>query len=75
MAEISWTAEAEKWFRDIHRHIAQNNVSAAERVVTGIFRKAQTLSDFPELGCKYRTESDGDIRILLYGHYSPRRTG
>jgi plasmid stabilization system protein ParE len=69
MAKINWTNEAEKWLRDIHRHIAQDNLSAAERVVTGIYRKAQILADFPEIGYKYRTEPDGDIRILLYGHY------
>lgn len=69
MAKINWTNEAEKWLRDIHRHIAHDNLSAAERVVTGIYRKAQMLADLPEIGYKYRTEPHGDIRILLYGHY------
>lgn len=69
MAKINWTNEAETWLRDIHRHIAQDNPTAAERVVTGIFRKAQILADFPAIGYKYRTELEGDIRILLYGHY------
>jgi toxin ParE1/3/4 len=27
------------------------------------------LIRFPEIGHKYRTEPEGDIRILLYGHY------
>jgi plasmid stabilization system protein ParE len=44
-------------------------VSAAQRVLTGIYRKAQILKSFPEIGYKYRTEPEGDIRILLYGHY------
>lgn len=69
MAKINWTDEAEKWLRDIHRHIARDNSRAAERVVTGIYRKAQVLADFPEIGYMYRTEPEGDIRILLYGHY------
>jgi len=69
MAEIRWTPEAEKWLRDIYDYIARDNVSAAQRVVTGIHRKAQVLKSFPEIGCKYRTEPEGDIRILLYGHY------
>jgi plasmid stabilization system protein ParE len=69
MATINWTDESEKWLRDIYRHIAQDNPSAAERVVTGIHRKAQILADFPEIGYKYRTALEGDIRILLYGHY------
>jgi plasmid stabilization system protein ParE len=29
----------------------------------------QLLQDFPEIGYVYRKEIDGDIRILLYGHY------
>lgn len=37
--------------------------------VSGIYEKAQLLRNFPEIGYLYRKESDGDIRILLYGHY------
>ncbi|MDD5435331.1 MAG: type II toxin-antitoxin system RelE/ParE family toxin [Nitrospira sp.] len=69
MAKIRWTAEAEKWLRDIHDYIAQDNENAAQRVITGIYNKAQILKDFPEIGYKYRSEPEGDIRILLYGHY------
>jgi plasmid stabilization system protein ParE len=69
MAEIRWTPEAEKWLRDIYEYIARDNVSAAQRVVEGIYKKAQILKNFPEIGYKYRTEPEGDIRILLYGHY------
>jgi plasmid stabilization system protein ParE len=35
----------------------------------GIYDKAQVLTHFPELGHVYRTEKEGVIRILLYGHY------
>ena len=69
MAKIRWTPEAEKWLRDIYEYIARDNVSAAQRVVIGIYIKAQILKGFPEMGYKYRTEPEGDIRILLYGHY------
>ncbi|MHB2155176.1 type II toxin-antitoxin system RelE/ParE family toxin [Calditrichota bacterium GD2] len=27
------------------------------------------LKDFPEIGYMHRSEPEGDIRILLYGHY------
>ncbi|MDP3281230.1 MAG: hypothetical protein U1D41_13430 [Nitrosomonas sp.] len=27
------------------------------------------LRDFPEIGYRYRIEAEGEIRILLYGHY------
>lgn len=69
MAEIVWTAQADKWLKDIHDYIAQDNADAAARVVSGIYEKAQLLCDFPEIGHKYRSEPEGDIRILLYGHY------
>ena len=69
MARIRWTDEAEKWLRDIHDYIAQDNPTAAQRVVSAIHEKAQLLKDFPEIGYKYRTEPEGEIRILLYGHY------
>ena len=69
MARVRWTSEAERWLREIYTYIAQDNVNAAQQVITGIYNKTQALRDFPEIGHKYRTEPEGDIRILLYGHY------
>lgn len=69
MAKIIWTAQAEKWLKDIYDYIAQDDPDAATRVVSGIYQKAQLMRDFPEIGYKYRSEPEGDIRILLYGHY------
>ena len=69
MAEITWTAEAERWLKDIYDYIAQDNQEAAATVIQGIYQRAQILAVFPEIGHKYRSEPEGDIRILLYGHY------
>ena len=70
MAEIRWTEEAHHWLRDdIHDYIAADNPDAAQKVISGIYEKAQVLRRFPEIGHKYRTEAEGDVRILLYGHY------
>jgi len=69
MAEIVWTSQADKWLKDIHDYIARDDADATARVVSGIYEKAQLLRDFPEIGYKYRSEPEGDIRILLYGHY------
>lgn len=66
---INWTGEAEAWLKDIYDYIAQDSPNAAARVIEGIYEKAQILYDFPEIGYKYRSEPEGDIRILLYGHY------
>jgi len=69
MAEIRWTVEAETWLKDIYDYIAQDNPSAAAGVVEGIYEKAQLLKNYPEIGYNYRSEPEGEIRILLYGHY------
>lgn len=69
MVKIWWTKESEKWLKDIHDYIAQDKPQAALNVVAGIYKKAQILCEFPEIGYKYRSEPEGDIRILLYGHY------
>jgi len=53
MADINWTSEAEKWLKDIYDYIAQDNPTAASRVVEGIYKKAQLLRDFPEIGYRY----------------------
>jgi len=69
MAEINWTAEAERWLRDIHVYIAQDSPESAIRVVNGIYEKAQMLRQFPEIGYRYDRIPNEHIRILLYGHY------
>jgi len=69
MARIRWTEEAQRWLRDIYDYIAQDNPEAAGKIVSGIYGKAQMLRDFPQIGHKYRSEPEGDVRILLYGHY------
>jgi toxin ParE1/3/4 len=68
MAEISWTAEAQRWLNDIFEYIAADNSQAAARTVEGIYERVQDLKRFPELGSKY-TASSRNVRILLYGHY------
>ena len=69
MGKIRWTEESERWLRDIHDYIAQDSPAAAQKVVAGIYDRAQILSKFPKIGHIYCLEPDGEIRILLYGHY------
>jgi toxin ParE1/3/4 len=69
VADLNWTAEAERWLRDIYDYIAAENPDAAIRVVEGIYDKAQLLQQFPELGYRHEGLPDQHIRILLYGHY------
>jgi plasmid stabilization system protein ParE len=69
MAILNWTYEAERCLREIHTYIAIDSPKSANQVIAGIYKKAQLLKDFPEIGYQYRTEPEGDIRILLYGHH------
>jgi len=69
MAELTWTAEAERWLRDIYDFIAHDNPEAAAHTVLGIHDKAQLLIRFPESGYRYLSHQSRHIRILLHGHY------
>lgn len=69
MAELSWTAEAERGLQDIFQYIAEDNPTAAVEVVEGIYQKAQLLREQPLLGYKYEAWPSRETRILLYGHY------
>jgi len=69
MVKIRWTSESEKWLKDIHDYIAQDKPQAARNVVSGIYKKVQILCEFPKIGYMHRSEPEGDVRILLYGHY------
>jgi plasmid stabilization system protein ParE len=54
MAELRWIKEAEQWLQDIHEYIARDNPAASQRVIAGIYEKAQLLRKFSELGQRYR---------------------
>lgn len=69
MARIRWTQGAAEWLEEIFQFIAADSTEAALSVVNAIYEKAQTLVDFPAVGHIYRTEPEGEIRILLHGHY------
>ncbi len=69
MAEINWTREAVQWLEDIHAYISADNSSAAARVISGIYDKVQLLRRHPQLGARYDSITDREVRILLYGHY------
>jgi plasmid stabilization system protein ParE len=69
MAQIRWTAEAATWLEDIFNYIAQDNPEAAANVIDGIYEKVQLLAKFPAAGHVFRREPEGDIRVIVYGHY------
>ncbi|MDO9224464.1 MAG: type II toxin-antitoxin system RelE/ParE family toxin [Pseudomonadota bacterium] len=69
MAELRWTDEALDWLENIHRYIAHDNPRAAAKVIDGIIEKAELLTSFPDLGTRLRIVSEGEVRMILYGHY------
>jgi len=69
MAELRWTDEAVRWLEDIRDYIARDDPAAARRVIADLYEHAQVLKSLPDIGYKYRDDPDGEIRILLYGHY------
>lgn len=69
MAEIRWTEEALTWLHDIYDYIALDDPSKAGKVIQSVYERTQILKQFSEIGYLYRKESEGPIRILLYGHY------
>jgi plasmid stabilization system protein ParE len=68
VGSIAWTNEAQRWLKDIHEFIAQDNPAAADRVVRGIYDRTRVLEQHPEIGHRYR-DSQRHVRVLLYGHY------
>ena len=69
MVILRWTREAEIWLKDIHDYIEKDDRTVADRVVNGIYRKAQLLLKFSKIGHLHKVENGEEIRILLYGHY------
>jgi toxin ParE1/3/4 len=68
MAQINWTAEAQRWLEDICEYISADNPRAAAETVQGIYDRAQAIEDFPEIGYRYRASSR-HVRILVHGNY------
>lgn len=69
MAEIKWSMEAADCLEQIYDYIACNNLTAAHKVVVGIYEKIQMLSRQPRIGHRYEPINDREVREILYGHY------
>lgn len=69
MAKLVWTAEAERWLRRIHDYIATDKPGAAFGVVESLYRRAEILTEFPDIGHAHTTPSGRQVRILVWGHY------
>jgi len=68
MGNLNWTSESIRWLSDIFEYIEADNPLAAQDVVSGIYQRAQVLTEHPEIGHRYQPSSR-PVRILMYGHY------
>jgi toxin ParE1/3/4 len=68
LAKVVWTVEAEQRLRRIHDYIAPDKPAAAFGVIESLYRRAEILTQFPEIGHVHRTPSGREVRILLWGH-------
>ena len=69
MAKVVWTSEAEQWLRRIHDYIAADKPASAFRVVESLYRRAEILASFPDVGHTWTSPSGRQVRILLWSHY------
>jgi plasmid stabilization system protein ParE len=67
LRELSFEQMVDRGLKDVRE--GKDNPRAASRTIQAIYDRAQVLKKFPQIGHKYRDESEGEIRILLYGHY------
>jgi hypothetical protein len=60
MAEISWTAEAERWLRDIYDYIAQDNPESEEAVRKAVVVERATAHTF-----RHPFAAQLSVRVIL----------
>jgi len=70
VATVRWTGESERWLKNIHDYIAQEGYpDRAEKFVSELIVKGDSLKVFPEIGSVYLNRNGVDIRVVYYGHY------
>lgn len=69
MARLNWSEASLTWLEEIHRYISVDNPAAAISVIDGIVQRTKQLQQFPGMGLMLRGLPEGEVRMLLYGHY------
>ena len=67
--KIIWSPLAAERLDKIYGFIAQDNISAAQKMVNRIIKKADTLSKNPERGRKVPESNREEIREIFEGEY------
>ncbi|GJL79922.1 MAG: putative toxin Y4kP [Nitrospinaceae bacterium] len=71
MMEVVWLEEAAKDLKEIGRHIAKDDPTAAYRVLTKIKASAESLENNPELGRTGRVAKTRELVISGYPYILP----
>ncbi|MBZ0200452.1 MAG: type II toxin-antitoxin system RelE/ParE family toxin [Ignavibacteriaceae bacterium] len=67
--KIFWSPLAVERLENIFEYISKENVSAAKKMVDKIFKKAESLSKYPERGRVVPEASRDDIREVFENEY------
>ncbi len=67
--KLYWTDEALKSLREIKRYIADDNPKSAETLVEAVFKTAEQLKEFPELGRKVAEFPERNLREMIHKRY------
>ncbi len=67
--KIFWSPLAVERLEDIFEYIAQDDSTAASKMIGKIFKRIETLSKFPQRGRKVPEAKREEIREIFEGEY------
>ncbi len=67
--KILWSPLSVERLEEIFEYISKNNSPAAKKMVGRIFKKVETLSEYPERGRKVPEVKREEIREVFLGEY------
>lgn len=67
--KILWSPLSVERLEEIFEYISKNNSQAAQKMVGRIFKKVETLSEYPERGRKVPEVKREEIREVFLGEY------
>jgi toxin ParE1/3/4 len=67
--KVVWTAESIERLKEIDSHIAQHSPERAARFIDLIFKRGESLAEFPQSGRKVPEYDLENLRELVEGNY------
>jgi plasmid stabilization system protein ParE len=70
VATVRWTAESQRWLRQIYNYISsQGYADRASSFVGELIDRGESLGSMPERGSVYVKRNGIDVRVIYCGHY------